>query len=303
MTETTAERDPHDIRVAINIGAPGADDGQIIWSLRKNANDLHKQGVLVRRPGLYRQDLKSKAEAASKTPPSDDDRRQFLQSMVKGQEMSRIVLSDNSYFGLPVWMLGGGQLFRNAARNISNLASLFYPGQVELFLSIQNPATLIPEVFAAQSSVDWKGFLRGADLGSLFWSDVIADISEALPDVPITVWAQEETPMIWPEVLGAVSGMPAEYPFLGANDVIGKVISAEGTARLEKYLAEHKFDAKHQAQVRATFLKYFCIEEALEEEIDLPGWSQALVDELTELYYDDFNRLHELKNVRIIEQI
>ncbi len=240
MTETTAERDPHDIRVAINIGAPGADDGQIIWSLRKNANDLHKQGVLVRRPGLYRQDLKSKAEAASKTPPSDDDRRQFLQSMVKGQEMSRIVLSDNSYFGLPVWMLGGGQLFRNAARNISNLASLFYP---------------------------------------------------------------EETPMIWPEVLGAVSGMPAEYPFLGANDVIGKVISAEGTARLEKYLAEHKFDAKHQAQVRATFLKYFCIEEALEEEIDLPGWSQALVDELTELYYDDFNRLHELKNVRIIEQI
>ena len=42
-----------DISLAFHIGAPNTDNGQLTWSLRKDAQRLLERGIMVRRPGTY----------------------------------------------------------------------------------------------------------------------------------------------------------------------------------------------------------------------------------------------------------
>ena len=51
-------------------------------------------------------------------------------------------------------------------------------------------------------------------LRRLRWSDTVRNIRIHNPGVPLTVWCDEDTPLIWPEVLQAVSG---HAPAIGAG--------------------------------------------------------------------------------------
>ena len=53
-------------------------------------------------------------------------------------------------------------------------------------------------------------------------------------------------------------------------------------------------------EVMIAFLGKYAIEDALEEELDLPGWSESLVEELTEIYEHDMDEIAEMAGVRLI---
>ena len=50
----------------------------------------------------------------------------------------------------------------------------------------------------------------------------------------------------------------------------------------------------------AAFLEKVAEEEAIEEELDLAGWTDALVDELTALYDEDVVRISEMDDVTLL---
>jgi hypothetical protein len=53
-------------------------------------------------------------------------------------------------------------------------------------------------------------------------------------------------------------------------------------------------------QVKAVFLEKLHSETAVEVEIDLPGWSQAVVDRMTEAYLEDIEAIRNLPDVTFI---
>jgi len=53
-------------------------------------------------------------------------------------------------------------------------------------------------------------------------------------------------------------------------------------------------------RIYAAFLDKFAMEEALEEELDLPGWTEELVDSLTEIYDQDIYHLQRIPGVTLI---
>ncbi len=50
----------------------------------------------------------------------------------------------------------------------------------------------------------------------------------------------------------------------------------------------------------AAFLDKFAIEEELEEELDIPGWSEEVVDTLTEIYDEDVFEISRIPGVTFI---
>ncbi len=53
-------------------------------------------------------------------------------------------------------------------------------------------------------------------------------------------------------------------------------------------------------RVMTAFLDKFALEEQIEEELELPGWNNALVDDLTEAYDEDVFRIERIPGVQVI---
>ncbi|MCF6431408.1 hypothetical protein [Leisingera sp. MMG026] len=296
-----AESDMRDITLAFHVGAPNTDNGQLTWSLRKDAQRLLAQGVMIRRPGTYMAALNQMLRKQNQDTVTDQERAALLDGMVKDQSVSRIILTNSGFLGVPGWMLNGGRLYRNAGSNTAALRTVFPGNPCEFFLGLRNPATLIGPVFKSQSNRTWEQFAAGTDFLNLRWSDVVADIQDSNPGCRITVWCNEETPVIWPNILGQVTGLGDGFRFDGELDITRGIISEAGYERLEAYLANRPGLSEDQRErVRALFLSYFHSEEAVEEEIDLPGWSQPLVDEMSESYQADAELIRRMTGVTFL---
>lgn len=293
--------DMRDISLAFHIGAPNTDNGQLIWSLRKDAQPLLERGVMIRRPGTYMTALNQLIRKQNKEFVTEQERNALLAGLVKDQAVSRIILTNSSFLGMPGWMLQGGRLYRNAGSNTAALRGLFPGNPCDFFLGLRNPATLIAPVFKSQSGRTWSEFAGDTDFLNLHWSEVVEDILDRNPGCRITVWCNEETPVIWPSILGHVSGLGDSFRFSGELDITRGIISEAGYERLETYLASRPGLSEDQRErVRALFLSYFHDEEEVEEEIDLPGWSQALVDDLSESYMADAELIRHMPGVTFL---
>lgn len=298
VTEAEAAQNLRDITVAVHIGAPHTDNGQLTWSLRKDAQALFDMGIMIRRPGTYKKDVGQLLEKQAKAYVADEERELLLASIIKDHQVSRLILTDPGFLGVPAWLLNGGRMYKNAGRNTEELRELFRQNRCEFFLGIRNPATFIPAVFASQKVKNWEEFSAGTDLLGLRWSQVVKDILADNPDSPITVWCNEDTPLIWPKILGKVTALGSTFRFTGEHDILGEVMSEQGLKRLEKYLEERpELTEAQRVQVQSLFLKYFHSEDAIEEEIDLPGWSQNFIDDMTDVYLDDIAILERMPEI------
>lgn len=290
-----------DINIVYHLGAPHTDNDQLTRSLRKDSDLLAKNATMLRRPKEYRPLIKEMVIELEGEMPSVVDQETLLASIIKDQHVDRLIMSDSQYLGVPAWMFFGGALYQNAARNTEKIRNLFPDNPCEFFLGIANPAHFIPASFKAQNQKNYDGFIDGTDLFSVHWSDVIARIKEAHPDCPVTVWCNEDTPVTWPTVLREVASLDPQTRLEGELDVIREIISQSGNELLAKYLDERPDLAETQRhRVREIFLEKFFLDDAVEHEIDLPGWTADVIEELTDNYEDDIERIEQMPDVNFI---
>lgn len=290
-----------DINIVYHLGAPHTDNDQITWSLRKDAQLLADKGVMLRMPKEYRPQLKEMIVKLQGEVPSVAEQEALLTSIVKNKSIDRLLMSDTRFLGVPSWMMYGGGFYKNAAKNTARIRDLFPDNPCEFFLGISNPANLLPAVFSAQSQKTYEKFLDGTDLASIRWSDVISQIQQENPDCPLTVWCNEDTPIIWPTVLREMSGLDPQTRLQGELDVIQNIMSPDGFELLVKYLGERPdLTEVQRRRIRGIFLEKFYLDDAVEEEIDLPGWTDETIDALTSIYDDDVERIERLPGVNFI---
>ena len=78
-------------------------------------------------------------------------------------------------------------------------------------------------------------------------------------------------------------------------------MSPEGLARFDAYLASHPgLTEVQKRRVIAAFLDKFALEDELEEELDLPGWTEDLVEALTEAYDEDVFQIERIPGVTLV---
>lgn len=291
------------MHVILHAGAHFTDEGRLLTTLFKNRRIAGEHGVAMPRPRHYRQLLTATVKALSKRGAGPDSRLAFLDAImeVDADEVDRIILDSEHFFCVPKLAFKKRRIYPQAGSRMTYLAQLFEGDQVELFFSIRNPATFLPAMIAGTPHQSFVELLDGADPRDVRWSQVLRDIRAEAPMVPITVWCNEDTPLIWGEIIREMCGLLPNEPIEGAFDLLGEIMSPEGMVRFESYLASHPNMTEMQTRrVITAFLDKFALDDMVEEEVDLPGWTEALIEQLTETYEEDIYEIARIPGVTLI---
>ncbi|MFC3118156.1 hypothetical protein ACFOHS_07620 [Jhaorihella thermophila] len=130
------------------------------------------------------------------------------------------------------------QFYPLAEQRLRHLRSLFPQDQIELFMAIRNPATFVPALLRDAAPRTVRTVLETSDPRALRWSDLFVRIRAAVPDVSITVWCNEDTPLIWGQILREAAGLEPTEEVSGALDLIAEIMKESGFRRLQDYLAK-----------------------------------------------------------------
>lgn len=289
------------MQVILHTGAHHTDEDRLMKCLLRNKGDFAKRGIAVPGPGKYRKLLKDTFKALKNAPASPDARDILLDAILDDEKANRLILSNMHFFGAPRAAVRRGVLYPMATERIASMCQLFPNDQIEMFMAIRNPASFLPAVFDHSPHEQFADFLGGVDPRELLWSETLIRIREAMPDVAITVWCNEDTPLIWAQILREMAGLKPDEEIIGGFDLLADIMTQEGMKRFHAYLDSHAVMTETQLRrVISAFLDKFAIAEMLEEELDLPGWTDELVEELTDIYDQDMFQIQRIPGVQVI---
>lgn len=288
------------MRIVYHLGAHCTDEERLLRCLLKNRDALGSAGIVVPGPTRYRALLRDTAITLKGQAASSDTQALVLDQIMEEDRADRLILCWDNFLSFPQWALKE-RLYPAAAERVRAFTQIFPEVEAEFHLAIRNPATFLPELFAKQRDKTYEQFMEGTDPVLLHWSDVIADMIAENPGVPFTVWCDEDTPLIWPEVLQAVSGHPDGMLLEDRDDLLASIMSPEGMARMNAYLDSHAPQSIVQRRrIVSAFLDKFALPEKVEMEWELPGWTEDTVAALTNAYQADIAHIRSMPEVTFI---
>lgn len=290
------------MHVAYHIGSHGTDDGQLLKSLQSNRDTLAAHGVILPAPSSYRDNLREAIHALAREVPSPHQSNYLLNTMLEGASPQRIVLSYERFICFPKRAFEDQTFLTLVTEKVAGMRQLFPDARISYFMALKNPATFIPDIFREQSDLDYDSFMQGVRPETIAWSHVITRILKADPRAELTVWCDEDTPFIWEDVLRAVSGVARPAPMQGGHERLKRLLQRPGRKEVETVLeqAPDKISPDELPGFIEDLLHDHAQPGVMNQDIDLPGWDQTLVDELTARYDADIARIATMDGVSII---
>ena len=288
------------MRIVYHLGAHCTDEERLLRCLLKNRASLSAEGIHVPGPTRYRNLLRDTAVALKGKTATLETQAMILDQITEQTQADRLILSWDNFLSYPLWALRGA-LYPNAAERIRAFTRIFPEIDAEFDLAIRNPATFLPDLFQRQTGKSHDEFMEGVDPLRLRWSTMIDQVRALNPHVPLTIWCDEDTPLIWPDVLQAVSGHSPGLVLEDADVLLSSVMTPEGMARLTGYLAENPpVSPDIRKGIVAAFLDKYADPAKLEVDLEMPGWTDALVAEMTENYETDVAQIAQLPGLTFI---
>ncbi len=289
------------MQVVFHIGAPCTDDDRLIKSLLKNREVLAKDGVFVPTPGEYRDVLRDTLKALDGAPASKDMQARMLEAARVPEGAERVVFSDPRLVSINRLVVIGAQIWPMMDRVSRCLRNLFPDADVEFMLGMRDPATLIPTLFKTSRFTDFAEFTEEMQPYALAWSEMLARMRRSAPECPVTTWCNEDTPLIWGEILQELAGCDPLQKLDGVDDLLEELMEPSGLKRLQRYLSENPPENEMlRRRVVAAFLDKYARDDAFEEELDTPGWSPEMLEDITDAYEADIDAIAAIPGVHVI---
>lgn len=289
------------MQIALHIGANCTDEDRILKSLLKNASHFAENGIKVPGPGKYRRLLRETIQNLNGADPADDTRTILRNAIVDGEDVQRLVLSNANFICIPNRIFDGGILYQQAEFKLQALHQLFPDDEIEIFLALRNPATFLPVAFAESKAESPDVFLKELDPTQIRWSDLVRRIQSQFPMTHLTVWCNEDTPLIWAEVMRAMSGVDHDQKITGGFDLLASIMTDEGMNRFLNYLRTHPPKSEIQKRrVIAAFLDKYAREDQIEEDIDMPGMTDDMIEDLSQIYENDVAFIAQMPGIDFI---
>ncbi|APX88842.1 hypothetical protein BV394_03105 [Brevirhabdus pacifica] len=287
--------------ISIHLGAHDTDDDQILKTLLRNKGVLAEEGIVVPGPGRYRPIMRETLKALRGAVATPEIEEVVLDSAMDVDRAERLVLSSENFICVPQRVLTEGVLYPNAAEKTMWLRNVFPRHDVEFFLALRDPATFIPANLRRHRDMDAADFLAHFDPMAQRWSDVVERIRSTNPGTPITVWCNEDSPLLWPEILRAVADHDPFLKLTGVDDILDGLMTEEGATRMAAFMeAKPPANEAQRRRIVAAFVEKFGIDDALEEELDMPGWTEEYVDALTAQYEEDIYQIQRIPGVTVL---
>ena len=289
------------MQLVLHTGVHYTEEDRLLKCLLHNKDTFAKRGIAVPGPSSFRGLFRDTLNAMHKEPVGPDARDVLLDAALDDASADRLILSDPNFFRTPATAVMKGQLYPDAPKRMMHMAEVFPDDDLEIFMAIRNPASLVPILF--DKAMDQKDAAFWGALGplDLRWSETLSLIRQAAPEIPITVWCNEDLPLIWSQVIREIAGLEIHEKITGGFDLLATIMSKEGMQRFRTYLDTHpEMSEMQKRRVIAAFLDKFAIDDEIEEELDMPGWTEELVDEMSEIYDDDIAAIQRIPGVTMI---
>lgn len=289
------------MRIVYHLGAHCTDEDRLVRCLLKNRAVLAEQGIIIPSPTRYRKLMRDTAVRLKGAAASEETQAMLLEQIMDEMNAERLVLSWDCFLSFPAWVVRGS-FYSFAGERLRAFTQIFPEIEAEFHLAVRNPATFLPALRKKVLERGHDDTTIEADPLHLRWSDAVISIREHNPEAPLTIWCDEDTPLIWPEVLQAVSGHAPGTPLIDNDEVLAMVLSDAGLHRMRAYLAAHPpANVTQRRRIATAFLEKFARPEQLEAPADMPGWTDELVAELTTRYFEDIERIRQMPGVTVID--
>ncbi len=288
------------MRIVYHLGVHCTDEDRLIRCLLKNRAILADQGIAVPSPTRYRKLLRDAAKQLRGARASEDSSAMIMDQIIDDPEADRVILSWTSFLNFPAYAVSNG-LYGEGGERLHGFTQIFPNAESEFHMAIRNPASFLPDLRGRVMSKGYDDILVDVDPMRLRWSDTIRSIKEANPGVPLTVWCDEDTPLVWPELLQALSGQDSEARLEDDEELLADLLTEPGLVRYKTYCREHPPQSVSQRRrIVTAFLEKFGRADKMAADAAAPGWSASLVDALTQAYWRDVDRIARMPGVTII---
>lgn len=289
------------MEIALHLGAHLTDEDQLIRCLMRNRALLESQGIAVPGTGTYRAQLRQLAFDLRDTPTNADTQEALLDGIIDMDEPRRVVFSNEGFLAQHQWVVVNSTFYPHAADRVTQLRRLFPEARVQVYMAIRDPASFLPALVRDSRSGGMQAVLGDSDPLDLRWSEMLTRVRAAAPDVPITVWCDEDTPLLWPEILRAVSGHDPASELEGWFAWYWELMTPERHEAMRRYFASTQMaDDRQRRRVLSAMLDKFALPEATET-VALPGWDEDYTDVLGTLYEQDLDVISTIPGVTLLE--
>ena len=289
------------MQVVFHLGAPATDNDALIRSLLRNRVDLAKEGVEIPTPAQYRDVIKDMTRMLDGVQADAAMQRKLFEAAQIPEDAERIVFSDSRFVCINRLVVKGPQIWSMIARVAVSLRNLFPQAEVEFMIGMRDPATLIHSLFQGSRFSDFDEFTSEMQPLGVAWSEMLIRLRNAVPDTPVTVWCNEDTPLIWGEIMREMAGVEMQAPIKGVDDLVRDLMEPAGFRRMQGYLSDNPPENEMlRRRIVAAFLEKYIREEELEEELNAPGWSQEMVEAISSAYEADMDAVARIPGVHLI---
>ncbi|WP_420860656.1 hypothetical protein [Algirhabdus cladophorae] len=289
------------MQIALHLGLHNTDKDRLLKCILKNGDALQAQNIAAPGPSRYRRVLRETIQGLDGQLPNPGARDVMLDAICDTDRPDRLVMAFENFICVQNRVFENAAVYGPAEEKLIGLRNLFPLDEIELFVGLRDPATYIPALFNTVDETDFATFLHGVDPMTLRWSTLLHRIRAVLPDAALTVWCNEDTPLIWSQLIREISGLQDEAKLSGGFDLLAEIMSGEGMKRLRSYLGSHPPQTEVQKRrIIAAFLDKFALDDAIEEELDVPGWTDDYVEQLTQNYDDDVYEISRIPGVTFL---
>lgn len=288
--------------IALHLGVHGTDDERIFRALMKNRARLAAAGTALPVTRSYRQMLPKLARSLRGGPAGADAQEMVRDALGVNDSTRRLILSHENLACFPVQAVGPKGLYPQLHLRLAALANIFPTDRCTFFVALRNPATLVPDLLDRGNATSYDELMAGTDPRNLRWGPVLRALLSAVPDADLVLWCNEDTPLIWPDLLRRIAGDSGPEPLEGEDDMLALLLTEAGFARYRGFVTgrETPLTPAQRHRIAAAFLRKFARPEEMELTVDLPGWSAELIAEMTEAYDADVAEIAALPGVTFL---
>ena len=289
------------MQIAFHIGANCTNGDRLLKSILRNADALAKERIAVPGPSRYRKLIRETIQTLDGAKPAENAGDVLLDTIIENDDANRIILSNDNFMAVPNGIFNNAVFYPQAGPKIRALQRIFPDADLSLYMAIRNPVTFLQEALErsdAKSLPEYLGIMQPREIR---WSDVVKRIKEAAPDIPIGIWCDEDSPLLWDQLIRGITRASDQTPLVGGFDMLSHVISREGIKLLQQNLKTsppQTHPARHD--MIAEVWETHALPDRIEDEITLPELDPSLVEQMTESYDADVERISQMKGVEVL---
>jgi hypothetical protein len=210
-------------------------------------------------------------------------------------------MSNTNFTCIPNRIFDNGMQYSQAELKLRGLMRLPPKDELDIYLALRGPVTFLPDAYRRSKADNFAAFMQGRDPHSVLCSDLVHRIRRVAPHATLTVWCNEDTPLIWAELVREIAGLDRDVRITGGFDLLASIITKEGMNRFLSYMKAHPPKTNTQKRhVNAAFLDKYGIMEQVEEVVDLARHDRRGYRVSVRAYESDVQRIAQMPDVTFI---